>query len=419
MTRMSPMPRDPGGELVIGLLGHTVTSSNLGIGALTLSDIRILEEVAATLGRGIRFELTAWHEPHPVYIERPNLRYHPLSRGFILRRDGLRAMARRCDLVLDICGGDSFTDIYGPKRFVMQLAAQAAVTGTGTPLGFAPQTIGPFNRIWARRAAAWILRRAAFVCARDALSSEYVRSFGDDRITLIEATDVAFHLPYVPRAKAHEVDGKIHVGINVSGLLFAGGYTGKNEFGLKMDYPTLLRRLIREFSERDDCVVHLIGHVIIDSASGAGEDDQRACEQLGAEFPAVIVEPPAPGPSEAKSVISAMDYVFGARMHACIAAFSSGVPVLPMAYSRKFLGLFGTLGYGHVADCRTASSAEVEALILDGFDKRVQLAAQIESANREALRRLDLYRNFLAGVLSVPDRRVAAPERAPEPDIEA
>ncbi|MCA0942152.1 polysaccharide pyruvyl transferase family protein [Salipiger pacificus] len=418
MTRISPMPRDPSRALVIGLLGHTVTSSNLGIGALTLSDIRILEEVAATLGRDIRFELTAWHEPHPVYIERPNLRYHPLSRGFILRPEGLRAMARRCDLVLDICGGDSFTDIYGPKRFVMQLAAQAAVTSTGTPLGFAPQTIGPFNRPWVRRGAGWIMRRAAFVCARDALSSDYVRSLKDDRITLFEATDVAFHLPYAPRPKAHEADGKTHVGVNVSGLLFAGGYTGKNEFGLKMDYPALLRRLIRHFSERGDCVVHLIGHVIIDSPSGAGEDDQRACEQLGVEFPGVIVEPPSPGPSEAKRLISAMDYVFGARMHACIAAFSSGVPVLPMAYSRKFIGLFGTLGYGHVADCRAASSAEVEAQILEGFEARDKLAAQIQGANQEAMRRLDLYRSFLAGILSAQAPRTGASERATNRDIQ-
>ncbi|WP_353475846.1 polysaccharide pyruvyl transferase family protein (plasmid) [Salipiger sp. H15] len=394
------MPNGPDTGLVIGLLGHTVTSSNLGIGALTLSDIRILEEVAASLGRDIRFELTAWHEPHPVYIERPNLSYHPLSRGFILRPDGLRAMAKRCDLVLDICGGDSFTDIYGTKRFIIQLAAQSVVVGAGTPLGFAPETIGPFNRPWVRRSASWIMRRAAFVCARDALSSDYVRCFGDDRITLIEATDVAFHLPYETRPKAHEADGKIHVGINVSGLLFGGGYTGKNEFGLKMDYPTLLRSLVRQFSERGDCVVHLIGHVIIDTPTAAGEDDQRACEQLGREFPGVIVEPPPADPSEAKSLIATMDYFVGARMHACIAAFSSGVPVLPMAYSRKFLGLFGTLGYAHVADCRTASSAEVESQVLHGFETREQLAAEIAAANLEATRRLGLYRNFLARVLS-------------------
>ena len=48
-----------------------------------------------------------------------------------------------------------------------------------------------------------------------------------------------------------------------------------------------------------------------------------------------------------------MNFFVGARMHACIAAFSSGVPTVPMAYSRKFTGLFTeTLGYNCLCDMR-------------------------------------------------------------------
>jgi polysaccharide pyruvyl transferase WcaK-like protein len=51
---------------------------------------------------------------------------------------------------------------------------------------------------------------------------------------------------------------------------------------------------------------------------------------------------------EAKSYISGMDLFIGARMHATIAAISSGVPVIPFSYSRKFEGLFSSLGYPYV-----------------------------------------------------------------------
>ena len=194
-------------------------------------------------------------------------------------------------------------------------------------------------------------------------------------------------------------DGKVHVGINVSGLLFAGGYTGRNEFGLKMDYAALIRELVAHFTAMDDCRVHLISHVIRPDASVAREDDHAAALRLAEEFPSVIVETPAGDPGAAKSQIAAMDFFLGARMHACIAAFSSGVPVIPMAYSRKFIGLFGTLGYDRVADCRTEEAGEVFRKIVDGYRDRARLAAEIATASVDIEARLSRYRDAIRGVL--------------------
>ena len=98
-------------ELVVGLLGHSTTSSNLGIGALTLANMRIIEEAAERVGRGVRFEATAWRERPTEYIVQDNLTYHPFTRAFLTAPSGLAAMAQRADVVFDICGGDSFTDI--------------------------------------------------------------------------------------------------------------------------------------------------------------------------------------------------------------------------------------------------------------------------------------------------------------------
>ena len=83
-------------------------------------------------------------------------------------------------------------------------------------------------------------------------------------------------------------------------------------------------------------------------------------------------------PIDAKSYISGMDFFMGARMHSTIAAFSSGVPVVPMSYSRKFTGLFNcTLDYDAVVDLKTETSNEIEAFIFQKFSQRQQIKEKI------------------------------------------
>ena len=50
----------------------------------------------------------------------------------------------RSDAVLDISGGDSFTDIYGPGRLQTVLAPKLAALRSRRPLVLLPQTYGPF-----------------------------------------------------------------------------------------------------------------------------------------------------------------------------------------------------------------------------------------------------------------------------------
>jgi polysaccharide pyruvyl transferase WcaK-like protein len=101
---------------------------------------------------------------------------------------------------------------------------------------------------------------------------------------------------------------------------------------------------------------------------------------MSKEVPSVTVAPAFTSPSEAKSYIAGMDFFMGARMHACIAAFSSGVPVVPMAYSRKFAGLFGTLGYDETVDCTTQSAQDILTHIFSAFERRSELERSLKLA---------------------------------------
>ena len=121
----------------------------------------------------------------------------------------------------------------------------------------------------------------------------------------------------------------------------------------------------------------------------------RACLSIARRFPAAKVAPAFNDPTEAKNYIASLDYFMGARMHACIAAFSSGVPVIPMAYSRKFKGLFGTLGYARTIDCMAEDEDALFAAIATGFEERGALRGEIAEAMARSDARLATYEALL------------------------
>ena len=174
----------------------------------------------------------------------------------------------------------------------------------------------------------------------------------------------------------------IHVGLNISALLWHGGYTQDNQFGLKGDYQKAVRGIIDYFLSLPNVKLHLIPHVV--GSERHIENDYAVSFDLQQESgnPNLILSPLFLSPVDAKSYISGMDFFMGARMHSTIAAFSSGVPVVPMAYSRKFNGLFiDTLGYNHMVDLKVDSEEEVLNKVKALYESRNGLKEEISSAN--------------------------------------
>jgi polysaccharide pyruvyl transferase WcaK-like protein len=96
-----------------------------------------------------------------------------------------------------------------------------------------------------------------------------------------------------------------------------------------------------------------------------------------------------------------MDFVTGARMHVCIAAFSSGIPVVPLSYSRKFNGLFSALGYSLIADAKVMTTDLAYETIVEGFRERAELARHVALGNRIAQEKLECYEGFIVQSLNV------------------
>lgn len=380
----------------IGLLWHSVNSDNLGVGALTVSHIALIEKVASSLCVDVRFLVISSVDDRKSYVRGANVETFGVDgRSLIRRNGGLRDAIKRCDLVLDIGGGDGFSDLFSVKRFLYQFLSKWMVVASGRPLILSPQTIGPFRHWWATALARRIMRRCKMVVARDRLSFQLLQGMGL-QFNIMEATDVAMALPY--EAPPILTAKKVRVGVNVSGLLFNGGHEIRSRFGLQVDYATLIDQILSYFCAMEECEVHLVGHVL---ATGSPlEDDAKAMRRLADRYPKVRVAPEFGSPGEAKTYIAGMDFFLGARMHACIAAFSAGVPVVPMAYTRKFAGLFNSLDYPLVADCTTDCPDKIMAQIRDGFARKDELRALVQEGQRKAHRKLAAYSQVLADEIS-------------------
>ena len=358
-------------RLRIGMLWHSARSGNLGVGALTAGNLALCRAAAARAGVTPEFLIIGPRETGPVYVEGPDIALRTISGRYMASPGGFWRDLGQLDIMLDIGAGDSFTDIYPAKRFAYIVATKALTVARGVPLILSPQTIGPFSKQPQTAAAAWCCNRAKAVFARDPLSMAALAKLAP-RANAIQTVDVAFALPFDRQPKS---TGKPRLGVNVSGLLYNRGYSGKNEFGIDVDYAALTHDLLDALTARGDAEIHLVPHVL---SGMPNDDDRRVADALTLRYPGAIRAPEFASPSAAKSYISGLDFLTGARMHATIAAYSSGVPVVPVSYSRKFEGLFGSLDYKWLVPVKGKTTAQATAFILDAFDRRAELAADIE-----------------------------------------
>jgi polysaccharide pyruvyl transferase WcaK-like protein len=359
----------------------------------------------------IRFSKKLWVRNHIARLTASALLLRLLPscrarRSLASRNPWLRALVR-ADYVLSLNYGDSFSDIYGLQRFVYVSLPQILALLLGKRLVLLPQTIGPFKWRICRVVAKWILSRSALVYTRDEEAVARIRRM----VPASHAGRVRFchDLGFVvPPKMFTPVDPPLErvfsrrpvVGFNVSGLLWMGGYTRDNMFGLAADYKTIVRRAITEFIKTKGATVLLVPHV----NSTRGEGDPIVCDEIFRELQQVYpgriftLKPPY-DEREVKHVIAQCDFFVGARMHACIAALSQCVPVAGMAYSGKFIGVLRSVGVeSAVVDLRSLSMDEALAILASSFDSRESLKAALQRHMPAARERVFAVMNALNAV---------------------
>lgn len=279
-------------------------------------------------------------------------------RGFIANCFPFILTVREAHIVGDVRGGDSFSDIYGLKRFALAFLPSFAVLLIRGSMVHFPQTYGPFKNRVTRVLARFLLLRSSTLIARDTGSLKVADQLLSGIKEIKLTPDVAFSLPpivpsfpklSIPVQNTEELRSLKAIGINVNGLMYYGGYSRNNMFGLKMRYCDFLYELSLKLLELTDRDILLVPHTF--AAPGHTESDNHACVQLRGRLPAKLqarvrtVEEEY-DQYEIKGLIGLCDFFVGSRMHSCIAALSQGVPCVGVAYSMKFQGVFETVKMG-------------------------------------------------------------------------
>ncbi|GAB3152405.1 hypothetical protein GCM10027290_43020 [Micromonospora sonneratiae] len=399
------------------LFGVPGSGNNLGVGALraaTLAGLLSREPQARVTvfddGWGQR-PGRAYVSGRPVAISlagaRHSRRYHRPESYVNMRVCaalgglGNAGLARidAADMVLDVSGGDSFSDIYGEHRFRSVAWPKRLTLLRGRPLVLLPQTYGPFRSERLRAEAAALTRDAAMAWARDPESFHALAELlGPDLDPQRhrEGVDVAFALePREPDGPAYErlarwfaaAPGPV-VGINISGLMVRA--EGMARFGLAGDGGQVALRLCQRLLDEPDTRLIIVPHV----RSQDGPDDdvaasQRLREALAARHgDRVMVAPTDLDQHQAKWVIARTSWFCGMRMHATIAALSSAVPAANIAYSLKARGVFASVGQQrHVADARRLGDDELLETLWSSWTTRAETAVELAERVPVAIRR--------------------------------
>lgn len=265
------------------------------------------------------------------YVDMDGLRYLP----------GIQAMKGKVDIALSV-GGDNYC--YGGTGLYAYLNRAYQQQGIRTVLwgcSVEPDVVK-------QPEVAKDLARYHRVVARESITYEAIKAVQPHTIL---APDPAFFMDPVPCAADERLTkGKV-IGINASPHILK---CGVNSDIIQKNYRQLIAYILKE----TDATVALIPHVVWST-----NDDRTVLRQLYEDFDRherlILVEDhTAP---ELKFLISHCDFFVGARTHATIAAYSTGVPTLVVGYSVKARGiardLFGT-EEGYVLPVQELSSPE-------------------------------------------------------------
>ena len=379
--------------LKIALLWHAGNCGNLGLGALTWSDIILVDRAASAAGRQAQIDLLTTGDLDlsrldalPFSIGLIQIRIQPTLLRSILGAFRLRRMLADYDVVVDIASGDSFASLYGGAVFRRQLATKFAAAMSPARFILAPQTIGPFTRTHSLLAGLVVSRADTTFC-RDAVSAEFAQWWPGAKVEVVP--DVAFALPPVGTVELSR--DSINVGINPSGLLYRANPGDRYYVA---GYRELMHGLLERLTSRADVTVHLVPHVLTLNELGPArgpDEDYVLCRELRAQYSGCLLPKPFVTAGEAKGYISGLDILHASRMHAAIAAVGTGVPAVAVAYSRKFRDTILTVGYElpFIDPAQTGYAAAVDDFcqLLSRLDVLRADVAGVESQASQGLKR--------------------------------
>lgn len=304
------------------------------------------------------------------------------------------------DAVLMI-GGDNISLDYGVASLYAWKNVIERSVEANTPVFLWAGSVGPFSsKPHVEKEMIKHLKYYSGITVRETATLEYLRELGFENITLV--ADPAFTLE-VEEFNVSEFifeSSENILGFNISPLVRGYRKTVEEREQLDKDSISFIKHVI----DNKRMSVLLIPHVDPLDGESVNSDSaymRKILNALGEAYKAKIkLLPPTLNASQLKYLISRCRFFIGARTHATIAAFSTEVPTISIAYSVKAKGINQDI-FGHtqyVLETPTVSTsslmAALELLMKDELEikeilkKRIPELRQLAFLSVEMLNKL-------------------------------
>ena len=421
------------------LMGVSLATYNMGVSALTASLVKITKHILPEAefflligNRSSSAQVLTNSDEKKTIIKVVNYRLSPKAkikehlvwiflnaclhrmiplkvvRNAIARKTPFLNTLAHADFVGDIRGGDSFSDIYGLTKLVIGSTPAIIALLMKKRLVLLPQTYGPYETMAGKAIARYIITRSAHILSRDKAGISVLKKLMDNKVLkqdVIFCPDVAFMLDS-RRPDTLDIEPRLLsdksvplIGLNINGLMYNGGFTRNNMFGLKMDYKEFAGKIALTLLEKTSAHLLFVPHTY----NPPVESDPDACRDImnslssryGDRMHLVVREYDQ---SEIKGVIGLCDFFIGSRMHACIAAISQEVPTVGIAYSRKFHGVFESVGVGEmIVDGRSVDTDEAVEHVMRRYQNRDEMKNKLHvTINNAKLSIMATFKDILA-----------------------
>jgi polysaccharide pyruvyl transferase WcaK-like protein len=256
------------------------------------------------------------------------------------------------DVVLDL-SSDSLNEYYGIVYPLFSLFQLDLLLLSKKKVIVCPASIGPFKNSLLKRLVGRVLSKTTLVIAREETTLNFLKEVGVPDSRIHSAADLAFLFEPVSKDRAVEIlvsigaqSGKRSlIGVAPSSEIFRYCFPEISDLKRKYEkYVRLMAEVTDFIIEKFDADVVFIPHFVFPNefikndkiASQAIFDRLKNKERvklLLADYPA----------EEVKGVIAFCDMLVSCRMHAAIAATSSAVPTVALAFGHKFHSVLGNM----------------------------------------------------------------------------
>lgn len=269
--------------------------------------------------------------------------------GFALSRN-IKKLAES-DLFIST-DGDVLGEDYGLLPFVWRIYFLSLGIIMKKPVVIYSEGLGPFHSKIAKMIARYFFNKCVYISVRDEISRNNLLNLGGIHVPVDVVADSAFLLEEASQDTRfnHKNGNKKLIGVAVSKLAAKYGFKYKDMKDSYYGFLKFMAEVIDWLIDYHQAEIVLIPHVV-----QAGRDDFETAKEIKdliKHKETVRIVDKSLNAAELKAVISHCDLIIASRMHASIAALSTGIPVVGISYSHKMKGIFRLMGVDSVVDIR-------------------------------------------------------------------